>query len=88
MVINSKESDLTIGTCRICGGTRMGRISSGSDYGKLDSMGIAKLGDTVIADCTHIGLINSGSDYHFIDGIPVAYPGDTFEGEYSGQILA
>lgn len=87
MIINSKESDLTTGTCKICGGTHMGRIGSGSDYGTLDSMGIAKLGDMVIADCTHIGLINSGSDYHFIDGVPVAYPGDTFDGEYSGQIL-
>lgn len=85
--IPSKENDLTIGTCRTCGGTHIGRIITGSDYAKIDNMGIAKVGDLVQSDCNHLGTINKGSEFNFMDGTPIAYPGDTFEGTYSGQIL-
>lgn len=88
MDLPSKENDLTIGTCKICGGTHTGRIITGSDYAKIDYKGIAKIGDLVKSDCNHLGKIVTGSDYNFIDGVPVAYPNDRFDGDYSGRILA
>jgi uncharacterized Zn-binding protein involved in type VI secretion len=87
MILPSKVTDKTIGTCKVCGGTHYGEIIEGSDFYKIDSLKVARVGDQVMSDCKHLGTINKGSDYHFVEGIPAAFPGDTFVGDYTGTIL-
>lgn len=52
-----------------------------------NSLGIARLGDTVQADCGHLGTITSGSSSTFVNSLPVAVLGSTVAGDYVATVV-
>lgn len=64
-----------------------GEIITSSNTTKVNNLGVARVGDTVMATCGHTGVIVTGKDTHLVDGVKVARLGDTFEGCYIGEII-
>ncbi len=75
----ARIGDKTIGTCH-CHNPELtnvkGTIVTGSPDHTCDSFGIARLGDTILADCGHTAKIITASTVRFVNGRGVARLGD------------
>jgi uncharacterized Zn-binding protein involved in type VI secretion len=80
----ARLNDLTTGICLIHGPQR-GKIITASGTVSANNKLIARLGDTVEADCGDIGVIDSASGTVSSDQ-GVARLGDSFSGIYTGTI--
>lgn len=86
----ARLGDRTKGVCKghkdpiVIGGT----IVSSSDDTIANGSGIARIGDTVKADCGHTGTIISGKPDDIANGRSKARIGDSFTGVYSGNIIS
>ena len=65
-----------------------GKIISASETRFVNGKGVARLGDTVQADCGHTGKIISAKETEFVDDRGVARLGDNFNGCYVGKIIS
>jgi hypothetical protein len=63
-------------------------IQDGSSDSLADSIGIARVGDTVLTTCGHTGTIATGSSTFLVNGIQVARVGDTTTGQFIGTIIS
>lgn len=77
-VCNCHDEPITVG----------GKIISASEDVFVNGRGVARIGDTVMADCGHTGKIISGKEDDFVNGRSVARLGDRFTGCYDGNIIS
>lgn len=85
----ARLGDRTMGTCS-CHETPItvaGTIISASSDVIVNARGVARVGDTVQADCGHTATIITGKPNHLVNGRQVARLGDEFDGCYSGVII-
>lgn len=90
----SRIGDRTIGTCTHPpiplhpnpSSPIGGQIITSSAVTSIEGKLVARVGDTVLADCGHSGIIDSGGSIN-IENNPVARVGDTFSGVYNGNII-
>jgi uncharacterized Zn-binding protein involved in type VI secretion len=68
--------------------TVSGRILSASTDTFCDNLGVARLGDLVIADCGHTGTIISASPDALCNDLGVARLGDNIAGDYQATIIS
>ena len=80
--------DSTVGYCKIHQIQVNGTIVSASTNVGCNGMGVARLGDTVLAECGHIGTIVSASTTDYVNGMGVARLGDTVDGDYEATIVS
>jgi uncharacterized Zn-binding protein involved in type VI secretion len=81
----ARLNDATTGSCAIHG-PQSGTITSASGDVSANSLGVARVGDTVTAACGHTGSISSGAARTSVNGSPAARINDSFTGTYSGTI--
>lgn len=84
----ARLNDITTGVCAI-DGPQKGKITTASGNVNANDKKVARLGDTVTADCGHTGTINSASGTVSSTqekGLSAARLGDSFSGTYSGTI--
>lgn len=85
----ARVGDRTEGTCS-CHPTPIsvgGQIETGSPDTYVNGRAVARLGDTIRADCGHTAEIVSASATVFANKIQVARDGDRGEGCYSCTII-
>jgi uncharacterized Zn-binding protein involved in type VI secretion len=86
----ARVTDRTHGTCYghknpiSVGGT----IITGDAKTRADSLSVARIGDTVLADCGHTGTIISGSGSVFSSSISISRLGDSVTGTYVATIIS
>lgn len=66
----ARLNDRTMGSCTEHGGGIGGRIVSGSPDIVVNGRPVARVGDTVIADCGHVAKIVTGSKTVIPNGSP------------------
>ena len=84
----ARIGDIGIGICKCHDNIRMtGKIIKG-DNTRVDlNSPVARIGDTVLADCGHTGVIVTGNFKHVDANSPIARVGDRFEGCFTGVII-
>lgn len=85
----ARLTDRTMGTC-FCHVVPLsigGSIVTASTDTFANNLGVARVTDTVLADCGHTGTIVTGSPDTFANGLKVARVGDTTQGCYVAQIV-
>ena len=85
----ARIGDRTQGTC-FCHPVPIsvgGTIVTGSDDTLADNLPVARLGDTVQADCGHTGTIVTASDVTVCNNLGVARLGDSTTGCYVATIV-
>jgi uncharacterized Zn-binding protein involved in type VI secretion len=88
----ARVTDRTDGTCRHrshkypvkVGGT----IIVGDPVTFADGLPVARIGDTVMADCGHTSVIVTGSPSTKATNIPFARLGDSVNGDYVATIIS
>jgi uncharacterized Zn-binding protein involved in type VI secretion len=65
-----------------------GKIISASQDTFCDKHGVARLGDTVLADCGHTGKIISASHNVLCNELGIARLGDEVHGDYTARIIS
>jgi uncharacterized Zn-binding protein involved in type VI secretion len=65
-----------------------GKIISASSDTYCDTLGIARLGDTVLANCGHTGTIISASENTKCNDLGIARLGDNIAGKYVATIIS
>lgn len=82
--------DRTIGTCSCHKSpiTTGGTIVTASQDTLSEARGVARIGDTVLADCGHTGTIVSASQLTITNGRGTARMGDKTEGCYVATIIS
>ena len=65
-----------------------GKIISASSDTYCDTLGIARLGDTVLAECGHTGTIISASENALCNDLGIARLGDNIAGKYVATIIS
>lgn len=84
----ARLGDRTVGTCRVHPGTIGGTIITASGDVKANSLGVARLGDTVLADCGHTAVIITAANIVKANSLGVARLSDLVQGaEYQGTII-
>lgn len=84
----ARLNDITTGVCLIHG-PQKGKITTASGNVFANKQSVARLGDTVTADCGDIGTIDSASGTVTSTKekeLSAARLGDSFSGVYSGTI--
>lgn len=85
----ARLGDRTTGTCSVHPGTIGGTIITSSDDVKGNSRGVARLGDTVLADCGHTALIITAAGFTKANSRGFARLSDLVQGpEYKGSITS
>ena len=86
----ARLGDCTHGTCYAHSTPLQitGKIISASSDTLCDNLGIARLGDTVLADCGHTGTIISASDNALCNDLGIARLGDSIAGKYIATIIS
>lgn len=85
----ARLNDTTHGVCSEHGPIK-GKIITSSSTTLINNRGVARIGDTVQADCGHTGIIITGSDA-FIENKQlrnIARVSSKFEGIYSGIVIS
>lgn len=83
----ARLGDKTTGTCKTHG-AQEGRIVQASQDVLTDSIGTARLGDMIQANCGHTAKIVTASSVTYADSIGVARLGDKGEGTYTCTIIS
>lgn len=83
----ARLGDVCEGVC-IYHGPQSGVIISASTDTFVNDMGIARLGDIVLADCGHEGTIVSASTDTLANGMGVARLGDSVDGDFVATIVS
>lgn len=84
----ARLGDRTVGTCSIHPGTIGGTIITASEDVQANSRGVARLGDTVLADCGHTAVIVTAAALTKANSRGFARLSDLVQGpEYSGTIV-
>jgi uncharacterized Zn-binding protein involved in type VI secretion len=87
----ARVGDLTIGTCTGHKDTLYnvrGKIITGANSDDVNMMGLAKLGDVVLADCGHTAKIITCSGSVYTDMMKIARVGDLVGASpYTGRIV-
>lgn len=85
----ARLGDRTIGTCSCHKNpiTVGGTIVTASTDTVANNMGVARLGDTVLADCGHTGIIVSASEVTITNNRGTARLGDVTDGCYVATII-
>ncbi len=78
--------DKAVGNCSVHG-FQNGTIITCSDKLFDSGIGVARIGDVVLADCGHTGIISICSDKTFDNDKGVARVTDSFDGIYSGTLV-
>lgn len=84
----ARLGDSTYGVCKIHNKQVSGIIISASSDSDCNGRGIARLGDTVLADCGHTGTIISASPDTICNNRGVARLGDNTSGDYIATIIS
>lgn len=84
----ARLGDSTTGYCKIHQIQVSGTIVSASTNVGCNGMGVARLGDIVLAECGHTGTIVSASSTDYCNGMGVARLGDTIDGDYEATIVS
>ncbi len=82
----ARLTDVGTGVCSIHG-PKTGKIITCSNNTKLNGLGVARVGDVVLATCGHTGVLVSGSPNVKTNGKQNIRIGDPFTGIFSGNII-
>lgn len=90
MPLVARLGDLGVGICyrHVSPIPMSGMVAGGSGNVVCNGLGVARIGDIVIANCGHVGTIYSGSPDVLANGLPVARLGDGFAGDFVGTIAS
>ena len=83
----ARIGDKCYGVCQIHG-NQYGKIVTGSTTVFANAIGVARLGDNVLADCGDYGLISTGSTNTLVEGKNLARQGDNVQGTYNAVITS
>ena len=84
----ARLGDRTVGTCSVHSGTIGGTIITASEDVKANSLGVARLGDLVQADCGHIAYVITAAHLTQANSRGYARLSDLVQGpEYKGTIV-
>lgn len=83
----ARLGDKCFGVCKVHG-KQSATIISASTNVLANGLGVARLGDSVKADCGHEGSIISASTTVLVNGLGVARLGDSIDGVFSGTIIS
>lgn len=86
MIGIARLGDKTVGTCKVHG-KQNGKIIQASHDTMTDSIGTARLGDMILADCGHTAKIVTASSATIVDSLGVARLGDRGDGTYQCTIV-
>ena len=84
----ARLGDKTIGSCKIHGPGIGGTIITSSTNCYANGLGIARLGDTIKANCGHTATIVTSSTVDYANNLGIARLGDKGSGVYTCTIIS
>ena len=89
MIPLARNGDIAIGICPCHKSPRpvTGVVMATAVKSNVEGLPVARVGDTVIADCGHIAVILGGSAKTIVEGKPAGQVGSSVSGDWMGTIL-